>query len=98
MTLFRCQVYLAGQGLLIGDTIFTTLRWISTFHMTDTHTQKHNRHMSPRPYGLTSLSKKTERSNHLQMLEQRHQLLLSNYFKTPIVGLAGNPTRASCMM
>ena len=36
-------------------------------------------------YGLTSLSEKTRRSNHLQMLEQR-QLLLLNYFKTLSVG------------
>ena len=31
------SIYLAGQGLLIGDTIFTTLRWMETFHTADTH-------------------------------------------------------------
>ena len=30
-------IYLA-KGLLIGDTIFTFLRWTETFHMTDMHT------------------------------------------------------------
>ena len=45
-------------------------------------------------YGLTSLSEKTRRSNHLQMLEQRQHHLL-NYFKTLSVGPAGNRTRAS---
>ena len=46
-------------------------------------------------YGLTSLSEKTQKSNHLQMLEQRHHFLL-NYFKTLSGGPAGNQTRASC--
>ena len=45
-------------------------------------------------YGLTSLSEKPWWSNHLQMLEQRHHLLL-NYFKTLSGGRAGNRTRAS---
>ena len=45
-------------------------------------------------YGLTSLSEKTQRSNHLQMLEQRQHLLL-NYFKNLSVGPAGNRTQAS---
>ena len=44
-------------------------------------------------YGLTSLSEKTRMSNHLQMLEQRQNLL--SYFKTLSVGPAGNRTRAS---
>ena len=39
-------------------------------------------------YGITSLSEKTQRSNHLQILEQRHHLLL-NYFKTLSIGPAG---------
>ena len=55
--------------------------------MTDKHI---NTDMSPRAYGLTSLSEKT-RSNHLQMLEQRQHLLL-NYFKTLSVIPAGNRT------
>ena len=50
--------------------------------------------MSPMAYGLTSLSKMTRRSNHLQMLEQRKHLLL-NYFKTLSVGPAGNRAQAS---
>ena len=37
-------------------------------------------------YSLMSLSEKTERSNYLQMLEQKQHLLL-NYFKTLSVGL-----------
>ena len=45
-------------------------------------------------YGLMSLSEKTRRSIHLQMLEQWQHLLLS-YFKTPSVGPAGNRTQAS---
>ena len=45
-------------------------------------------------YGLTSLSEKTQRSNHLRMLEQKQHVLL-NYFKTLSVGPAGNRTRAS---
>ena len=53
-----------------------------------------NTDMSPRAYGSTSLSEKTRKSNHLQMLEQRQHLLL-DYFKTPSVGPAGNRTRAS---
>ena len=44
----------------------------------------HDRHIHINP-------KKTQRSNHLQMLEQRQQLLL-NYFKTLSVGPAGNRT------
>ena len=43
-------------------------------------------------YGLTSLSEKTRKSNHLQMVEQRQHFLL-NYFKTLSVGPAGNRTR-----
>ena len=34
-----------AKGLLIGDTIFTTLRWTETFHMTDTLT-RNNRYVS----------------------------------------------------
>ena len=41
-----------------------------------------------------SLSEKTRKSNHLQMLEQRQHFLL-NYFKTFSVGPVGNRTRAS---
>ena len=55
----------------------------------------HDRHkhintgiMSPRAYGLTSLSEKT------RILEQRQHLLL-NYFKILSVGSAGNRTQAS---
>ena len=40
------------------------------------------------PYCLTSLSEKTRKSNHLQILKQRQHLL--NYFKTLSVGPAGN--------
>ena len=43
--------------------------------------------------GLMSLPEKTLKSNHLQMLEQRHHHL--NYLKTLSVGPAGNQTRAS---
>ena len=39
MTLFRRQVIFS---LLIVDTIFTTLRWTETFHMTDKYTHKHS--------------------------------------------------------
>ena len=59
--------------------------------MTDTHI---NTHTSPRACGLTSLSEKTRKSNHLKMLEQREHLLL-DYSKTLSVGPAGNRTRAS---
>ena len=45
-------------------------------------------------YGLTSLSEKARRSNHLQILEQRQHLFL-NYFKTLSGGPAGNRTQAS---
>ena len=45
-------------------------------------------------YNLTSLSENTQRSNHLQMLEQSQHLPL-NYFKTLSVGPAGNRTQAS---
>ena len=45
--------------------------------------------------GLTSLSEKMRRSNHLLMLEQRQHLLLS-YFKILSVGPARNQTRAFC--
>ena len=87
MTLFRCL------KSYIGDPIFTTLRRTETFHMTDkyTHTETQK---SPRAHGLTSFSRKTRKSNHLQMLEKRQHLLL-NYFKTLSVGPAGNRTQAS---
>ena len=39
-------------------------------------------------YGVSSLSEKTRKSNHLQMLLQRQHFLLS-YLKTLSVGLAG---------
>ena len=42
--------------------------------------------------GLTSLSEKTRKLNHLQMLEQRQHFFL-NYFKTLSGGPAGNRTR-----
>ena len=45
-------------------------------------------------FDLTSLSEKTQKSNHLEMLEQKHQLLL-NYCKTLSVGPDGNRTLAS---
>ena len=45
---------------------------------------------------LTSLSAKTRRSNHLQMLGQRQHLLL-NSLKALSVGPAGNRTQASSM-
>ena len=60
---------MAGQ---IGDTIFTNLRWTETFHKTDTHI---NTDISPRTYGLTSLSEKTRKCNHLQMLEKWQHFL-----------------------
>ena len=46
--------------------------------------------------GLTSLSKKTRKSNqmHWDIIEQRQHLLL-NHFKIPSVGPAGNRTRVS---
>ena len=43
-------------------------------------------------YGLSSLSEKTRKSNHLQMLLQRQHFLLS-YLKTLSVGPAGVWTR-----
>ena len=45
-------------------------------------------------YSLVSISEKTQRSNHLQMLGQRQNILL-NYFKTLRTGPAGNRTRAT---
>ena len=74
MTLFRCQVlYIQpAKGLLIGDTIFTTLkveRDFSRDRQIHTQTQK-----SSRAYGLMSFSEKTRKFNHLQMLEQRQHL------------------------
>ena len=57
-------------------------------HSHDRH--KHiNTDISPRAYGLTSLTEKTQKSNRLQMLDQSQHLLL-NYFKTLNVGPAGN--------
>ena len=50
-----------------------------------------------RTYGLMSLSEKTLKSNHLQILEQRQHLLL-NYFKTLSVGPAWNLTQGSHMV
>ena len=47
--------------------------------------------------GLTSLSEKTRRSNHLQMWEQWQHLFLI-YFKTLSVGPARNRARASCTL
>ena len=87
MTLFRCQViYLPGQRSSNWEH-HTKVDGDRQIH---TQTQK-----SPRAYGLTSFSEKTQESNRLQMLEQRQHLLL-NYFKTLSVGPAGNRTRASC--
>ena len=84
MTLFRCQlIYLAGRRPtnwghhLYHSKVDGGLSYDRQIH---TQTQK-----SPRAYGLTSLSEKTRRSNHLQMLEQKQHLLL-NYFKTLSVG------------
>ena len=45
-------------------------------------------------YGLTFLSEKMRKSNHLQMLEQTQHLLL-NYFKNLSVGPARNRTQVS---
>ena len=56
---------LLAKDLLIGD----------LSHDRDTYG-----HTPPRAYGLTSLSEKTQKSNHLQMLEQRQHLLL-NYLR-----------------
>ena len=64
MTLYRCQIYLAGQRptnwghhlyhcKMDGDLLY------------DRHTLV-NTDMSPRANGLTSLSEKTRKSNHLQ--------------------------------
>ena len=85
-TLFSCQVYLAGQR--------PTNRGHHLYHSTVDGDISHDKHTSPRAYGLTSLSEKTRRFNHLQMLKQRQHLLL-NYFKTLSVGPDGNRTRAS---
>ena len=76
-----------AKGLLVGDTIFTTVRWARTLH-----TLKHV-NMTLTAQDLTSLSEKTQKSTHLEMLEQ-HQLLL-NYCKTLSVGPDGNGTLAS---
>ena len=38
--LFRCQVFKLAKGLVIGDIVFTTLRWTETFHTTDTQITK----------------------------------------------------------
>ena len=43
--------------------------------------------MSPRAYNLTSLSEKTQKSNHMQILEQRQHFLI--YSKALSVGPAG---------
>ena len=92
--IFVSNLFSWSKGPLIGDTIFTTLKWMKTFHMTDIHI---NTFMSPRANGLTSLSKKKRKSNRLEMLEQRQHLLL-NYFKTQSVGSTGNRTQASRMI
>ena len=62
-------------------------------NMADTHTHVKT-DMYPRAYGLTSLPEKTRNSNHMQMLEERQQLLL-DYFKTLSVGSAGNKNQAT---
>ena len=59
--------------------------------MTDTHT---NTDMSPRVYGLTSLSEKTRKSNHLQMSEQRQHIFL-DYSKILSVGWFGRESNPS---
>ena len=56
----------------MGDTIFTILRWIETFHMTDTHKYKCLR-------GSTSLSEKTRMSNHLLMFGSTFWIILKNW-------------------
>ena len=48
--------------------------------------------VKPGAYGLSSLSEKTRKSNHLQMSEQRQQFLLS-YLKTLSAGPFGVWTR-----
>ena len=50
--------------------------------------------MSLRAYGLGPRAKKMQKSNQLQLLEQRQHLLL-NYFKTLSACLGRNQTRAS---
>ena len=57
----------------------------------DRHTHI-NTQKSPRDYGLMFLSQKTQKSNHLQILEWRQHLLL-NYFKILSVSSAGNGTQ-----
>ena len=49
MNLFRCQVIYIypAKGLLIGDTIFTTLRLTENIHMTDKCTHKHTSLQGP---------------------------------------------------
>ena len=78
--------------LLIGDTIFTTLKFTETFHMTDrqihTHTCKH-RYVCILYVDLMSLSEKTKVANCLRISEERQHLYL-NYFKILSVALAGN--------
>ena len=68
-TLFRYQAYLAGHCMPAnwGHHLFNTLRWTETFHVTETHTHI-NTDMSLRVYSLTSLSKRTQKSKHLQIL------------------------------
>ena len=78
MTIFRCQVmYSAGQRPTSwGHHLYHSKVDGDLSHDRKIHTQTQK---SPRDYGLTSLSEKTRKSNHLQLLEQRQHLLL-NYF------------------
>ena len=94
MNLFRYQViYLAGQRLTNwGHHLYHSKVDGNFSHDRQIHTKTQK---SPRAYGLTSISEKTRKFNHLQLLEQRQHLLL-NYFKILSVGPAGNRTRASC--
>ena len=84
-TLFRCQVYLAGQR---------PTNW--GHHLNHSKVDRdlsHDRH-THRPRYVSEGLQFSILINHLQMLEQRQDLLL-NYFKTLSVGLAGNRPQAS---
>ena len=75
MTLFRYQVCLAGQR---------PSNWgHHLYHSKVEGDLSHDRHTytdidtSPRAYNLTSLSEKTQKSYHLQKLENKQHLLLN---------------------
>ena len=77
---------LTDHNTRITTLLFSTSAWVLLSPMTEGSRDW--------TYSLTSLSEKTRRSNHLQMLEQRQHLLL-NYFKTLSEGPAGSRTPAS---